>query len=97
MKVMVVKEAVYTQGSLETDSVPCLWCVGLRGLALGQKPSLWFSWKGMCEACEDGLELAVLNNFSRFWGLEIAPSCLVLGPGMVLKQGHSAATSGEAP
>ena len=67
MKVMVVKEEVYTQGSLETDSVPCLWCVGLRGLALGQKPSLWFSWKGMCEACEDGLELAVLNNFSSFF------------------------------
>ena len=51
----------------------------------------------MCEACEEGLELAVLNNFSRFWGLEIAPSCPVLGPGMILKQGHSVATSGEAP
>lgn len=50
----------------------------------------------MCEAWEEGLELAVLSNFSRFWGLEIAPSCLVLGPG-ILKQGHSASTSGEAP
>ena len=34
----------------------------------------------MCEACEEDLELAGLNNFSRFWGLETAPSCLVLGP-----------------
>ena len=47
----------------------------------------------MGEAGEEGLGLAGLNNFSRLQRLETAPSCLVLDPGVILRQGLSASTS----
>lgn len=48
----------------------------------GQEPLLWFPWEraGMARI---GLGLARLDNFSGFWGIVPAPSCLVLGPGVI--------------
>lgn len=44
---------------------------------------MWFLWKGRSEAGFIGLELAHLNNFSRFWGIGTVLSCPVPGPGVI--------------
>lgn len=44
-----------------------------------QRPSLWFSMKGMGEAGEAGLRLASLNTFNVLWGIMAVPGKLRQG------------------
>lgn len=44
----------------------------------GQKPYF-----GFYEKEQAGLALASWDHFSRFWGMDAGPGCLVLGPGVI--------------
>lgn len=48
-----------------------------------ETPLLWLPWEGKVEARQAGLGLAILNNFSEFWGIGAVPGCLISGFGEI--------------
>lgn len=47
------------------------------GWRMVQAPLLWILWVGKDEAQQAGLVLDTLNKFSKLWGIETVPNCLV--------------------